>query len=66
MTTWLTTSEMAKHLRVSERSLYDLRDAHLKAGKHFRRKTPTNQAILYNLDACEKTLSRLCTTPIEA
>ena len=44
----------------------DLGDKILEIGKHFRRKTPTNQALLYNLDACEKTLSRLCTTPIEA
>tara|TARA_Y100000593_G_scaffold62336_1_gene115498 strand:+ start:1743 stop:1943 length:201 start_codon:yes stop_codon:yes gene_type:complete len=66
MTNWLTTSEMAKHLRVSERSLYDLREAHLKAGKHFRRLTPNSKRLLYDVDACEKTLSRLCTTPIEA
>ena len=57
---------MAKHLRVSERSLYDLREAHLKAGKHFRRLTPNSKRLLYDVDACEKTLSRLCTTPIEA
>tara|TARA_R100001163_G_C4993610_1_gene145288 strand:+ start:104 stop:304 length:201 start_codon:yes stop_codon:yes gene_type:complete len=66
MTNWLTTAEMAKHLRVSERSLYDLREAHLKAGKHFRRLTPNSKRLLYDVDACEKTLSRLCTTPIEA
>ena len=57
---------MAKHLRVSERSLYDLREAHFQKGKHFRRLTPNSKRLLYDLDACEKTMSRICTTPVEA
>lgn len=34
--------------------------------KHYRLKTPTSRELLYNLEACENTLSRLCSTPIEA
>ena len=65
---WVTQRKASDALGVSESTLQRWRnkDKILEIGKHFRRKTPTNQAILYNLDACEKTLSRLCTTPIEA
>ena len=65
---WVTQRKASDALGVSESTLQKWRnkDKILEIGKHFRRKTPTNQAILYNLDACEKTLSRLCTTPIEA
>ncbi len=65
---WVTQRKASDALGVSESTLQKWRnkDKILEIGKHFRRKTPTNQALLYNLDACEKTLSRLCTTPIEA
>ena len=65
---WVTQRKASDALGVSESTLQRWRnkDKILEIGKHFRRKTPTNQALLYNLDACEKTLSRLCTTPIEA
>ena len=65
---WVTQRKASDALGVSESTLQKWRnkDKILLIGKHFRRKTPTNQQLLYNLDACEKTLSRLCTTPIEA
>ena len=65
---WVTQRKASDSLGVSESTLQKWRnkDKILEIGKHFRRKTPTNQQLLYNLDACEKTLSRLCTTPIEA
>jgi len=65
---WVTQRKASDALGVSESTLQKWRnkDKILEIGKHFRRKTPTNQQLLYNLDACEKTLSRLCTTPIEA
>ena len=65
---WVTQRKASDALGVSESTLQKWRnkDKILEIGKHFRRKTPTNKQLLYNLDACEKTLSRLCTTPIEA
>ena len=65
---WVTQRKASDALGVSESTLQKWRnkDKILEIGKHFRRKTPTNQQLLYNLDACEKTLSRLCITPIEA
>ena len=65
---WVTQRKASDALGVSESTLQKWRnkDKILVIGKHFRRKTPTNQQLLYNLEACEKTLSRLCTTPIEA
>jgi len=64
---WVTQRKASDALGVSESTLQKWRnkDKILEIGKHFRRKTPTNQQLLYNLDACEKTLSRLCTTAIE-
>ena len=65
---WITQRKASDALGVSESTLQKWRnkDKILVIGKHFRRKTPTNQQLLYNLEACEKTLSKLCTTPIEA
>ena len=65
---WVTQRKASDALGVSESTLQKWRnkDKILVIGKHFRRKTPTNQQLLYNLEACEKTLSKLCTTPIEA
>ena len=65
---WVTQRKASDALGVSESTLQKWRnkDKILVIGKHFRRKTPTNQQLLYNLEACEKTLHQLCTTPIEA
>ena len=65
---WITQRKASDALGVSESTLQKWRnkDKILVIGKHFRRKTPTNQQLLYNLEACENTLSILCTTPIEA
>ena len=66
---WVDTKKATEALGVSASTLQRWRNKEpviLEMGKHFRRKTPTNKQLLYNLDACEKTLSRLCTTPIEA
>ena len=65
---WVTQRKASDALGVSESTLQKRRnkDKILVIGKHFRRKTPTNQQLLYNLEACENTLSKLCTTPIEA
>ena len=65
---WITQRKASEALGVSESTLQKWRnkDKILVIGKHFRRKTPTNQQLLYNLEACDKTLSRLCSTPIEA
>tara|TARA_R100000458_G_C8183307_1_gene179568 strand:+ start:236 stop:478 length:243 start_codon:yes stop_codon:yes gene_type:complete len=65
MTTWLTTAEMAKYLKVSERTLYSMRESHFKIGKHYRRSHPTSGRYVYDADACDKTLSNLCSTPLE-
>ena len=64
---WVTQRKASDVLGVSESTLQKWRnkDKILIIGKHFRRKTPTNQQLLYNLDACEKTLSKLCSTPLE-
>ena len=65
---WITQRMASDALGVSESTLQKWRnkDKILVIGKHFRRKTPTNQQLLYNLEACENTLSKLCITPIEA
>ena len=66
---WVTQRKASDALGVSESTLQRWRNKEpviLEMKKHYRRKTPTNKQLLYNLDACEKTLSRLCTTPIEA
>ena len=64
---WITQRKASDALGVSEATLQKWRnkDKILVIGKHFRRTTPTNQQLLYNLEACENTLSKLCTPPIE-
>ena len=67
MKVWITQGEMAEQLGVSIPTLYRWRESNqLELGKHYRRKTPNSRILLYNLEACENTLSKLCTTPIEA
>jgi|TARA_R100001594_G_scaffold122929_1_gene159231 hypothetical protein len=66
---WVSQKDAIETLGVSESTLKRWRNNEpkiLEFGRHFRLKTPTSRQLLYNLDACEKTLSRLCTTPIEA
>ena len=66
---WVTQRKASDALGVSESTLKRWRNNEpkiLEFGRHFRLKTPTSRQLLYNLDACEKTLSRLCTIPIEA
>ena len=66
-THWVSQKEASNALGVSEVTLQRWRNKQdiLKMGKHYRRKTPTDRAILYDLDACEKTLAALCSTPLE-
>ena len=65
---WVTQRKASDALVVSESTLQKWRnkDKILVIGKNYRRKTPTNQQLLYNLEACENTLTRLCSAPIEA
>ena len=65
---WVTQRKASDALGVSESTLQKWRnkDKILVIGKHYRRKTPTNQQLLYNLEACENTLTSLCSAPIEA
>jgi excisionase family DNA binding protein len=54
---WLTCSELAEQLNISERTIYRLRrDGVFKEGKDFRRKLPENprSSLIYNLESCEK------------
>ena len=64
---WVSQREASNALGVSESTLQRWRNKQelLKMGKHYRRKTPTDKAIIYNLNACEKTLAALCSTPLE-
>ncbi len=64
---WVTQRSASDALGVSESTLQRWRNKEkiLVMGKHFRRTTPTNQKLLYDLEACEKTLHQLCTTPLE-
>jgi hypothetical protein len=65
---WITQRKASDALGVSESTLQRWRNKEhiLQIGKHYRRKSPVSKVVLYNLEACEKTLNRLCTTPIEA
>ena len=65
---WVTQVEACEALGMGKSTIQKLRnkDKILVIGKHYRRKTPTNQQLLYNLEACENTLTRLCSAPIEA
>ncbi len=60
MTTWVTIKELANQSRVSVRTMEKMRDSSFKIGKHYRRKTPGSRNLLYDLEACEKTINRLC------
>ena len=56
---WVTQSEAADHLRLSQRTLIRLRqDGLLTAGECWHRKIPTNanSHVLYHLAACEDAL----------
>jgi len=65
---WVTQVEACEAFCLSKSSIQKLRnkDKILEIGKHYRRKTPTSKVLLYNLEACDKTLSKLCSTPLEA
>ena len=65
---WVTQVEACEALGMGKSTIQKLRnkDKILVIGKHYRRQTPTSRVLVYNLEACEKTLSKLCTTPIEA
>ena len=65
---WVTQVEACSALGVGTSTIQKWRnkDKILELGKHYRRQTPTSRVLVYNLEACEKTLSKLCTTPIEA
>jgi len=52
--------ELAAHARVSVRTMEKIRDSSLVLGKHYRRKTPGSRNWLYNLEACDKTITKLC------
>ena len=60
MTSWVTIKELADHARVSVRPMEKMRDSSFDIGKHYRRKTPGSRNWLYNLEACDKTITRLC------
>tara|TARA_R100000458_G_scaffold964_1_gene822 strand:- start:198 stop:407 length:210 start_codon:yes stop_codon:yes gene_type:complete len=64
---WVTQVEACEAFCLSKSSIQKLRnkDKILVMGKHYRRKTPTSKVLLYNLEACDKTLSKLCSTPLE-
>jgi hypothetical protein len=64
---WVSQREASKALGVCESTLQKWRnkDQLLKIGKHYRRKTPKAGALLYDLDACEKTITAACSTPLE-
>tara|TARA_R100001463_G_scaffold41641_1_gene87800 strand:+ start:1106 stop:1315 length:210 start_codon:yes stop_codon:yes gene_type:complete len=64
---WVTQVEACEAFCLSKSSIQKLRnkDKILVIGKHYRRKTPTSKILLYNLEACDKTLSKLCSTPLE-
>jgi len=66
MKRWIDRAEMLNYLKISHTTLWRMQKAHFTIGKHYRRKTPASKSYLYDLEACEKTLSRLCATPIEA
>ena len=66
---WVDTKKAIEVLGVSASTLQRWRNQEpkiLELKKHYRLKTPTSRELLYNLNACEKTLLSLCTTPIEA
>jgi len=65
---WVTQVEACEALGLAKSTIQKLRnkDKILVMGKHYRRKTPTSRNLLYNLEACDKTLSKVCTTPLEA
>ena len=65
---WVTQVEACEALGMGKSTIQKLRnkDKILVIAKHYRRKTPTSKVLLYNLEACDKTLSRLCSTPIKA
>tara|TARA_R100000458_G_C8032650_1_gene87476 strand:+ start:93 stop:302 length:210 start_codon:yes stop_codon:yes gene_type:complete len=64
---WVSQKEASNALGVSESTLQRWRNKQdlLKMGKHYRRKTPTDRSILYDLNACEKTITAACSTPLE-
>ena len=65
---WVSQKIASDSLGVSTSTLQRWRNKEqiLQLGKHYRRKSPVSKVVLYDLEACEKTLNRLCTTPIEA
>lgn len=60
MSKWVTMAELAVSLGVSVRTAERLRDANLKKGKHYKSKTPGSRYLIYDIEACEKTINRLC------
>ena len=60
MSRYGTLRDLAVLLGVSERTVIRMRDSRLKKGKHFKSKTPGSRYLIYDLEACEKTINRLC------
>ena len=64
---WVSQQLASETLGVSISTLQRWRnkDNFLALGKHYRRKSPVSKIVLYDLEACEKTINRLCSTPLE-
>ena len=64
---WVSQQVASETLGVSISTLQRWRnkDNFLSLGKHYRRKSPVSKIVLYDLEACEKTINRLCSTPLE-
>lgn len=60
MTRWGTMAQLAQVLGVSVRTAERLRDANLRKGKHYKSKTPGSRYLIYDIEACEKTINKLC------
>lgn len=60
MSKWGTMAQLAQTLGVSVRTAERLRDANLKKGKHYKSKTPGSRYLIYDIEACEKTINKLC------
>ena len=64
---WVTQAEACEAFSLSKSAIQAMRNKEktFVIGKHYRRKTPKSRVYVYNLEACNKTLSKLCSTPLE-